>query len=459
MKAVIAVPPIRDFYFTPHRASALGARVLARELCEIGWDVALENFPLAGKPRHIPLPVDLGHIKEFIIPGENGPLTWFTGYRRFGPGYLESAEIINALEPDAIFISSFAWAYAEEARELALAAARRMPEIPIVIGGHGPSALPEYFLGSSHPAFPDRPLFSLVVSGEIEGHGRLLTELLKEIGPADRHLDLGELPNRTEFRPVAGESIRRADRRSVAIALTRGCPRKCRFCSNHICHGREFRSSDSRLWEEEVIGAAGDSGRMNLNIEDDNILFLKKELFTFIETLRTRFPDITFSAENGLDYMLLEAVDLIRLKDSGFSQLNLSLGVLSGESSAEENRAGDPEKLEGLIRCAGEAGLPVTTHFISGLAGDCAEDILETLLFLDRLPTKIGISNFYPVPGLPGFTDPELFLKNAPRLALGSSVYPWTGSLTTAQMITAFRLARWSNFRKEQDAGRTGTAV
>ncbi len=457
MKAVIAVPPIRDFYFTPHRASALGARVLARELVESGWDASLLNLPLAGKPRNIPLQAELGYLERFLIPLETGPLSWFTSYRRFGPEYSESADTIAAVHPDMVFISCFAWAYAEEARELALAAARRMPDVPIVIGGHGPTSLPGYFLKSPHPVFPDMPLFSLVVSGEIEGHGRLLTESMNRTGSTDRYLDLRGMTSRTELRPVAGESIRRADRRSISIIFTRGCPRGCRFCSNHICHGRKFRSSASDLWEEEVIRAAGDTGKLNLNIEDDNILFLKKNLFELIESLGKQFPDITFSAENGLDYMLLETEDIKRLKESGFTNLNLSLGVLSGEQRARENRDGDPEKLAGLIRYASEIGLPVTTHFISGLTGDRVEDILGTLSFLDHLPTRIGISNFYPVPGLPGFENPEQFLKCSPRLALGSSAYPWTGSLTTTQMMTAFRLARWSNFRKEQESGRTGT--
>ncbi|MCK5735715.1 MAG: hypothetical protein KAH21_04515, partial [Spirochaetaceae bacterium] len=101
-----------------------------------------------------------------------------------------------------------------------------------------------------------------------------------------------------------------------------------------------------------------------------------------------------------------------------------------------------------LIHRCKTVDLPVTTHFICGLAGDSTGDIIKTLRFLDRLPTQTGISNFYPVPGLEGFTDKDLFLNAAPGLALGSSVYPWTAALSSKQMITAFRLARWSNFRK-----------
>jgi hypothetical protein len=87
MKAVIAIPPVLDFYFTPRRAAALGARVTAREFIDIGWDVGIVNLPLTGRPRHVPLPEELSYLKDFIIPGETGPLSWFSGYRRFGPDF------------------------------------------------------------------------------------------------------------------------------------------------------------------------------------------------------------------------------------------------------------------------------------------------------------------------------------------------------------------------------------
>ncbi len=448
-KAVIAVPPVRDFYFTPHRASALGARILNRELEDNGWDTVLLNLPLMGKARTVTRPRELEYLKHYIVSGETGPLSWFTACHRFGPSFSESAELIAGESPDLLFISSFAWAYADLSLQLAEAAVRIRPELPVIIGGHGPSSLPEYFLKAVHPVYPGRPLFSLVVSGEIEGFGELLRP-----GKADnRFLDLRKLNPKCDIKPMAGESILRAGRRSISITLTRGCPLKCRFCSNHICHGRDFRSSPPGMWVDEVIRINekyGDTPKIfHLNIEDDNILFMKNDFFSFLDAVRKHYPEVSFSAENGLDYMMLEEQDIIRLKQSGFTRLNLSLAVLSEDSRNKEHRDGDPEKLEKLIHHCHEADLPVTTHFICGLDGDNREDIVKTLRFLDRLPCQTGISNFYPVPGLEGFEDAELFLNRSPSLALGSSVYPWTGALSSAQMITAFRLARWSNFRKK----------
>jgi hypothetical protein len=37
-----------------------------------------------------------------------------------------------------------------------------------------------------------------------------------------------------------------------------------------------------------------------------------------------------------------------------------------------------------------------------------------------------------------------------PRLTAGSSAYPWTGALSTAQIVTAFRFSRLINLAKRQ---------
>lgn len=447
MKAVIAIPSVIDFYFTPRRAAALGALVLDRELMELGWDTEILNFPILKQPHNLPLPAELNYLQKYIIPGEKGPVSWFRRYQRFGLDSQAAARQISLGYPDLVCISSFAWGYAEEARDLAVAIARELPQVPIIIGGHAPSALPEYFVNLRHPVFPNKPLFSLVAAGEIEGFA---SELINALSGSRQFLDFRRKSSENTLRPIAGESLSLGARRSVSAIFTRGCPRQCRFCSNHICHGREFRVSAPESWAISVTEAMGESAAINLNIEDDNILYRKKDFFRFLNSLKTRLPNMSFMAENGLDYLLLEKADIRRLKELGFNRLNLSLAVLSRETGVGESRESDPEKLSLLIREASEQDLPVTTHFISGLSGDSAEDIVTTLLFLDKLPTEIGISNFYPVPGLPGFSDPIQFLGRPPRLTLGSSVYPWTGSLSTAQMITAFRLARWSNYRKEQ---------
>jgi hypothetical protein len=90
--------------------------------------------------------------------------------------------------------------------------------------------------------------------------------------------------------------------------------------------------------------------------------------------------------------------------------------------------------------------LPSVTYFICGLEGDSVETTASTLAFLSKMPTTIGISMYYAVPSLPGFTDMAVFDQLPPFLCAGSSAYRWfKNGLEAETMITAFRLSRYIN--------------
>ena len=445
MKAVIAVPPVEDLYFTPRRASALGAVSLKRELEDTGIQSRIFNFSSSGLSKVIDLPEELSYLGEFFIQGESGPLSWFRNYRIYGTDYSKAAETIISEKPDILFISSFAWAYAESSLKLAEAVHSLSPETRIVTGGHGPTSLPDYFI--------KKPVFTLTSAGEIEGNAALLLEKLKlkEIFVDFRKFDKIAAPP-----PVSSIIEMSRKTKLISVILSRGCPLKCSFCSNYITHGRRFRTAGTTEWENEIFAELKNihpESKIRINIEDDNILFRKNDFFSFLSSIRDFRPEVSFTAENGMDYNLLEKEDIDFLKDTGFEYINLSLGILSEYGRKKENRNGDPYKLSELVKYAHKIKLPVTVHFIAGLKEDSPDDIIRTLKFLDELPSQTGISPFYPVPGLPGFSDSELFLSSFPGLAAGSSLYPWNNTLSTKQLITFFRTARWSNFKKKIESG------
>ena len=70
------------------------------------------------------------------------------------------------------------------------------------------------------------------------------------------------------------------------------------------------------------------------------------------------------------------------------------------------------------------------------------------IAYLAKQPTRIGISLFYPVPGIYDFTDKTIFDAEPVVLCAGSSAFAWNQSLTTAELVTAFRLSRFVNLLK-----------
>ncbi|MCK5153423.1 MAG: hypothetical protein KAQ93_03620 [Spirochaetales bacterium] len=124
------------------------------------------------------------------------------------------------------------------------------------------------------------------------------------------------------------------------------------------------------------------------------------------------------------------------------------MASLDNEQLRAQKRSGNIKKLESIIKYSAQLNIPSITYFICGLKADTHLTMVQTINYLHSLKTSIGISHYYPVPGLVDWQDKDIFLENTQALCKGSSAYPWNNSLSTKELITAFRLARTSNYIK-----------
>ena len=111
-KVAIVIPCVRDFYFTPQRAAHLGPVLLKDILNQQGIESKIFNG-CAGRGRREVLPHEIAYLHSYL--GRNG---FFKNFYRFGilPEHL-SEEVVD-FQPDAVFVSSFAFCYAAEAFEI-----------------------------------------------------------------------------------------------------------------------------------------------------------------------------------------------------------------------------------------------------------------------------------------------------------------------------------------------------
>ena len=436
MHICIAVPSITDFYFTRHRMSALGARYVADILRAEGFDVSLLDFPgERKKTRTVPLPGELTYLIPHIDESERGPTAFFTSYRRLGPSPDVQAKRIASVEPDAVLISSFAFAYADDALELSRAIRRLDLQVPIVIGGAGPSAGPEYYAA-------DGSIDGIAV-GPVEECADALVRILKrENRGGDRqHAATIVRASRddSKHRPVAFRAVRM--RNTLTTMVTRGCTRRCRFCSVHLSGGSGFRTIPIDRVAEGLTRYKDQDVRA-LNYEDDNLLVDFEYLEKLVDTVGGILGNVETRAENGLDPSLLSPGHINVLSKARMRQMNLSIGSLCADSLDGEHRAPVSDELPVIVDRLRRKCIAVTAYWICGLAGDTKDSVIETLLGLVSLRIASGISPFYAVPGLPDFEDRTRFDGRA-VLTKGSSFFPWNGSLTTDQMVTAMRLSRF----------------
>ena len=458
-RAAIIIPPIRDFYFTRHRFSALGAHIVEKILLSAGLHTELLNFPLMNiRGAPLPLPGALNHLEPYLIANETGKLSFFTELRRFGPSADQCVSMIGKANPDICFFSVFAFCYADDAIDLACAVKKNMPGVPVVMGGAGPSAYPEYFLRN----------FSIdyVLAGEAEASLEKFLQRINRDTPdfpvvpnlwwkiqdkIQRHLVTGAAKSDRIIVPLE-KSARTSKTVTFSTSLSRGCPKRCAFCSSRFAHGAEFRTapegSISRALKELGPELVPKNKQVIINFEDDNLLADEPFLKSAVSLFRKRIPGVQFVAENGIDHSFLSPELCGWLIDNGMKKFNLSLGSIDPGILARGRRFIDLERYEQVIRLLERNQVPNVTYFICGFKEDTLETTLNNLVYLHKLPTLIGISPYYAVPGLSGFENRSVFDCLPSSLCLGAAIFPWNNSLSTKIMITAFRLARFSNLLK-----------
>ncbi len=461
LKILLIQPPVEDFYFTPHRSSTLGLKTLAKVWTERGHNCQVLNCTME-KPlkKQISLPESLSYLNPYLVKLDKDmqSTSWFTRYYRFGPSIESCVEEIIKTKPDVVAVSAFAWSYADNTRKLLerLKAIRQKQSVSflLVTGGPGVTVMPEYFT-----TFAD-----LIVTGEGEDSIFEIENMVGAIDYPNKGLIInpgftGELPF------VYNLKSRKNSRFTVSTIISRGCPKKCSFCANHLVFGRLLRKvplavlkngMDSIIDEILIVSEKQETIKLHINFEDDNILFYKEyflEILVYVKyKCETNNIDFSFTTENGMDYTLLDNKLLGKFKELNIAQLNLSMASMDNNQLKEQKRSGNLKKLESILENSAELNIPAITYFICGLSGDTVTTIVNTLIYLHSLKTSIGISHYYPVPGLEDWQNKDIFLENTQALCRGSSAFPWNNSLNTNELITAFRLARTSNFIKYSKA-------
>ncbi|ADK81767.1 B12-binding domain-containing radical SAM protein [Sediminispirochaeta smaragdinae] len=432
MRIALIQPPLRDFYRTPHRLNALGLELVGQILRDAGCEVSLYNFPRHKQVRSLVLPKALSHLRPFLVPGERGALSGFGSFRRFGPDYDEAARLVGEGRPDLVFIGLFAWAYGEDALSMASSFRKLYPALRLGIGGAGVSVDPSRFERCG--------FFDLIFTGLGElSLRRWLAAGAPLSGRFDAPADACE--GEKEALPAVSYHEKGG---ILSISASRGCPMRCRFCANRLVHGLRFRTASVSRIMAVAEKAVVDRHVRLIAFEDDNLSADRGWFLELLSALHRRFPEAWCSAENGIDYRFLDPDDLRIIFKLGFRKFNFSIASVESGERKRERRSGSLEHYARLVSAASGLGAEIVTYFIAGLPGESFDIAVKNLLYLEALPTVIGISLFYPVPGIEGFDASQI--ADAPfQKALGSAAWPWGGGYSTAQLLTAFRLSRLTN--------------
>lgn len=328
----------------------------------------------------------------------------------------ELAELLKRNEYGLICVGFMAARFQETIIDLCSVINTYKKDAWLVLGGHGPSPIPEYVLKKTNA--------DIVVIGEGE---KTIVELLEhKLNGLDcndmkgiafresenilinerrkpiKNLDSIPFPEWSLF-PMDIYStclqIFGMDRTDKAfpIITSRGCVNKCNFCYR-MEKGIRFRSVKNVVDEMKYLN---ENYAINYFVMDDELFVSKKErVYEFKHLLEQNDLKIKYSCNARVDIFDEEIVDA--LKESGCKFVNFGmessdqnvLNLMNKNTTVEQNiKAADITK---------KAGIGVGLNFIWGNIGDTEESLKNNVRLIKKYNTYNQLRTIRPVTPYPG---------------------------------------------------------
>jgi radical SAM superfamily enzyme YgiQ (UPF0313 family) len=269
-----------------------------------------------------------------------------------------------------------------------LAGHYRSRGIPVVMGGHHPTLLPDEALRHS----------DVIVTGDAEG---AWDELLEDFRHgATRKLYRGKLGargGRPDYGIFNGKKYGRAD----LVQYGRGCRHNCDFCSIHAFYGDNLTLRPAAEVADEIAALRKRHPGRLLMFVDDNLYSSSAGLAELLDAIRpigARWA-CQISSDVVRDSRIMDRMALsgCRVALVGFESIDA--GNLKAMKKGWSRSCGE---LLDVVRDFHSRGIAVCGTFIFGYDGDTAETIDATLEFVTKARLEMAHLNpLTPMPGTP----------------------------------------------------------
>ena len=368
-------------------------------------------------------PLGIGYIAAFLM--KNGHNVSLIDPEAEELTDSELRKKIRETEPDIAGISCVTYSFHNAKKYAQLV--KEEVGIPVILGGHHASALPEVILRQ----YPD---FDFVVVGEGEismvelchaiEKGRNFSDInglcfrdgneIARTPSRERMKDFSNLPypareliNLENYKPNNQTSI---GKKSASIITSRGCPYHCVFCSAHNVMGYTFRPYHPEYVAGEIEYLVNHYKMEHIAIKDDTFTMSKKRTKAICELILKENIKVYWScnaAVNTVDYELLEL-----MKRAGCCAI--LYGIESGNPVVLKNmkKGITMEQCREALKATNALGIKSLASFVFGLPGETKETIDDTIRFAIELEPTIAM--FYVLVPLPGSEMFERTIKTDP---------------------------------------------
>jgi radical SAM superfamily enzyme YgiQ (UPF0313 family) len=331
---------------------------------------------------------------------------------------LSNDQIVKKLAPTlpaavGITTTTFNW---PTVVDLAKKIRRAFPQIKIIVGGPHLSIL--------HMPSMTQTAFDAAIIGEGE---RAVVELVKRIDAGDNLAGVPGTIVREGERPVqttAPNPIENLDtlplpaldllplhryraltlpRPFVTMITSRGCPFKCRYCSQAYVGG-VYREHGAERVLTEIRRAVTEFGAKEIVFFDETFAVNRRRLFTICETMIKEKIDVRWNIRTRGD--ILDEPMLRMMKKAGCHSLHI--GIESGSDRIQKlmNKNLNLNDIAKTLGAAKRAGLETRGYFMIGFPGETRGEIEQTISLATRLPLDwASFTITVPHPGTDVFTE------------------------------------------------------
>jgi len=316
----------------------------------------------------------------------------------------ELAKYLRKGKYDSIGLGFMAARYVETIRPLCKVINENKGKGKLILGGHCPSAIPEYIL-------EDTEADSVVVGeGENIAVDVFCNPETDKIYSGIPIKDLDTLPYPTwDLFPMNKylmsmrlPGIESNDKISNMIT-SRGCPNRCTFCYR-MEEGLRLRSIPNIIDEIEYLNKR--YGVTYISFDDEFFAMSKKRLEEFKWELENRDLKIKFwcaSRVKGIDDEILEL-----MKSCGCKYINYGFESTDAEVLKQMRKNTTPEDNENAAKLTKEHGIYFGLNHIWGMPGDSRKSLMNNVKFIKKYNLYPELRTIRPVTPYPGC---ELYYK------------------------------------------------
>ncbi|WAC06787.1 MAG: radical SAM protein [Thermodesulfobacteriota bacterium] len=325
------------------------------------------------------------------------------------------AERISVLAPEIVGITSDTISF-QRAIDMAQKIKEIKNDIIVVIGGAHTNAFIDYPLQYN--------CFDVAVYGEGE---RTIVELLEKISeglsfetvkgiafrqdgrtvvnsPRELIEDLNSLPfparhlfSMSKYNLGSGSML---DVLPVfTVNTSRGCPYRCRFCSNNKAFGKKYRSRNAQNVVDEIEMLQRDYGAKGIYFREDLFTLQSQRVIEICKEIRRRKIEVKWECECRVNTVSEKM--LLSMKESGCEVV--WFGVESGSQRVLNYIQKDItlDQVRKAFELCSKIGLRAGASFLIGLPGETLEDIEQTVSFASELKPRLEFAWFNIYVGLP----------------------------------------------------------